>query len=368
MGPDDAARFHDLMRQRGLWPDMCLAEWHRFLYWSSIDNPYRGALPIGDLLLDRNDALIGAMFYSYFPARIGRWRGIAPSTINVCLRPGSSGLLGIGLVRHYLRRTEFPYVLGCHSNAFAAAVFRKIGVTPCEHTAESFFGILSLQKEVTQRLLAGPRPLAILSRVGLDSALAFAARFAGHNEIPTSPMPENAVLLTEVGSFAREDVDALCREALVGVDVTVDRDWDYLNWRYAKCPRSDRFSFVALQGTQRSLEGLAVLQRNEDGRRIAICETLAPPHKASQLASASIGYARQLGGATVTVLPATPGWAPTWAALGLTKIRKPYPQFWVAHPPGTELPASFVAHYSFGEHKLHWGTPSTKSDHGDDDT
>lgn len=354
LGAADYADVYRMTVACGLWPGISEEAWGAFVDWAVFGNPYRADRPLGDIASTEQGELVGSVLYVYFPVRLGDDRLVAVSPTNVAIRAEYRGLSGLAITRSALQRDEFPVVFASHANRLGAALFARSDAKPCPGSDLSFFGTLSMARRISRVARTRGGLLGALDLPGLRWAGVLAAGMTGHREISVRAMPSGIDPTFELASNPPDELDVLCQAALNGVNVAIDKNANYLRWRYGAGPYAGAFRCIALRGRGGTLAGLAVLQRNPDGLRYALCEALAVPEAREALAIAAIETARGQGAVTLQMRQGDADWAELWQSLGFKPIQTPYHQFWVHAKGDAQVPEAIVTHYSFGDHKFHW--------------
>ncbi|MBM3558010.1 MAG: hypothetical protein FJX47_20925, partial [Alphaproteobacteria bacterium] len=167
-----------------------------------------------------------------------------------------------------LRPPADGLVAGSHTTAASMAAYERLGGRFAVASDLEF----SLTVSRWRRAVAGIRRRGrVIEKIGR----ALGSFHVGSGE----PFPRGATLGRIATIESEEGIDSLCLEAFPDTPIGVIRSREYLAWRYARAPFADSLFSVIRRSSQGRLVGLAILQVNADGARIAVAEALAAPEE-----------------------------------------------------------------------------------------
>ncbi|KAF5033812.1 hypothetical protein DSECCO2_602780 [anaerobic digester metagenome] len=339
-----------LQQQCGLHRQTTFAEWERLLLWSTIDNPYRGDLPIGHMAL-HDGVLVAVLFYIYGPLRHRGREAVAPIAGDMGVHPDHRGALGLWFTEYYLAGAGFDCMTTTHGSKLGNLLWGRLGAKGCPGTVATYEGYVSLARKIARTL--GPRLGSRAAAALAGTLLSPAARLKGYVQIrrPRGTLPVRSPYRLEGRAG---EVDALCSAAFEGIGTGFRRDAAFLDWRYLRHPGRERYHAVAV-GEAGALRGLALLRYEDSDGTADICEFLCRQGDADardSLAGAVIGLAGELGVTNLRSKVVSPWLEPLWTRMGMARLDKAHSQFLIFSPDKAAACEFGAVYYAYGDAKF----------------
>ena len=253
--------FFSRLQKTGPYSQWRYETWLEFTRWSAIDNPFRGAAPIGYGLYEK-EKILSYIAFTYLPFYLkGRTR-VVTGCGDFCAFPECQLRDVLYFANAYIKQKPTSVMVGFHASKATHAIWQRFGAKVVYGSEQTFSKCISRKNKIIHRLLK-PRK-SHRKRFHEQSLVIRGLHCQLKSRQAMSPLsPSEARAIERL--FERDYQD---------VDIATLRNKAYLTWRYLNSPFSNNYYFIRIFNNDR-LVGFAVLQKkNSDAR---ICEFSADP-------------------------------------------------------------------------------------------